>query len=125
MWCIPLEFKYGATILNEFSTKKVTTSKQKLLKLEDDRGKERYISIVQNFLKVKKMRHYSRFTNKGPSITERVNRTIRNLFKQPVSEKGIVDWLTELSSVIKKYNNTIHNSTKVTPFKLLKNQMKK
>ena len=28
---------------------------------------------------------------------------------------GNADWLSELPSVIKKYNNTIHSSTKVTP----------
>ena len=30
-------------------------------------------------------------------------------------EKGNADWLSELPSVIKQYNNTIHHSTKMTP----------
>ena len=30
-------------------------------------------------------------------------------------EIGKADWLSELPSVIKKYNNTIHNPTKMTP----------
>ena len=30
-------------------------------------------------------------------------------------EKGNANWLSEIPSVIKKYNNTIHSSTKVTP----------
>ena len=30
-------------------------------------------------------------------------------------EKGNADWLSELSSVVKKYNNTIHSSIKMTP----------
>ena len=55
------------------------------------------------------------FTDKGPSIAERVNRTIRNLIKQPVFEKGRADWLPELPSVIEKYNIKIHRSTKKTP----------
>ena len=29
--------------------------------------------------------------------------------------KGNADWLSELPSVIKKYNNTIHKSTEMTP----------
>ena len=61
------------------------------------------------------MHHYSRYTDKGSSIAERVIRTIRNLFKKPVFEKGSADWLSELLSIVKKYNNTIHNSTKMTP----------
>ena len=42
-------------------------------------------------------------------------KTIRNSIKKPVFEKGIADWLNELPSVVKKYNNTIHSSTKMTP----------
>ena len=38
-----------------------------------------------------------------------------NLLKKPVFEKGIGDWLSELPSIIKQYNNTIHHSTKMTP----------
>ena len=111
---IPLKNKYSQTITNEFS-KILTTSKRKPLKLESDRGSEFYNSIFQNFLKSKNIQHYSRFTDKGPSIAERVIRTVRNLLKKPVFEKGKADWLSELPSVIKKYNNTIHHSTKMTP----------
>ena len=35
--------------------------------------------------------------------------------KKPVFLKGNADWLSELPSVIKKYNNTIHSSTKMNP----------
>ena len=51
-------------------------------------------------------------------------RTIRNLLKKPVFEKGKDSWINELSVVIKEYNNTIHSS-KNDPIKLLKNQRKK
>ena len=71
-------------------------------------------------MKSKNIQHYSRLTDKGPSIAERVIRTIRNLLKKPVFEKGNADWLSDLSSVIKKYNNTIHNSTKMTPIQASK-----
>ena len=110
----PLKNKYSQTITNEFSNI-LTTSKQKPLKLESDRGTEFYNSIFQKFLKSKNIQHYSRFTNKDPSIAERVIRTLRNLLKKPVFEKGNADWLSEFSSVVKKYKNTIHHSTKMTP----------
>ena len=63
----------------------------------------------------KNIQHYSRFTDKGPSIAERVIRTKRNLIKKPVFLKGNADWISELPSAIKKYNNTIHSSVKMTP----------
>ena len=100
LWAIPLKNKYSQTITNEFSNI-LSTSKRKPLKLESDRGTEFYISIFQNFLKSKNLRHYSRYTDKGPSIAERVIRTLRNLLKKPVFEKGKADWLSELPSVVK------------------------
>ena len=119
LWAIPLKNKYSQTITNEFSNI-LTTSKRKPLKLESDRGTEFYNSIFQNFLKLKNIHRYSRYTDKGPSIAERVIRTIRNLLKKPVFEKGKADWLSELPSVIRKYNNTIHHSIKMTPIQASK-----
>ena len=106
--------KNSQTITNEFSNI-LKTSKRRFLKIESDRGSEWYNSIFHKFLKVKNIHHYSRFTDGGPSIVERVIRSIRNLMKKPVFEKGNADWLSELPSVVKKYNNTIHHSIKITP----------
>ena len=61
------------------------------------------------------MQQYSRFTDESPSIAERVIRTIRSLLKKPVFEIGNADWLSELPSVLRQYNNTIHSSVKMTP----------
>ena len=113
LWGIPLKNKYSQTITNEFSNI-LKTSKRKLLKIESDRGSEWYNYIFQNFIKSKNIHHYSRFTVKGPSIAERVIKTVRSLLKKPVYEKGRADWLSELPSVIKQYNNTIHHSIKMT-----------
>ena len=124
LWAIPLKNKYSQTITNEFSNI-LTTSKRKPIKIESDRGSEFYNSIFQNFLKSKKIQHYSRYTDKGPSIAERVIRTIRNFLKKPVFEKGNADWLSELASVVKQYNNTIHTSIKMTPIQASKKSNEK
>ena len=124
MWGIPLKTKYSQTISNEFSNI-LTSSKRKPLKIESDRSTEFYNSIFQNFLRSKNIHHYSRFTDEGPSRAERVIGTIRNLLKKPVFETGNAGWLGELPLVIKKYNNTIHSSTKMKPIDASKNQMKK
>ena len=114
LWAIPLKNKFSQTITNEFSNILIK-SKRKPVKIESDRGSEFYNSIFQNLLKTKNIQHYSRFTDKGPSIAERVIRTVRNLLKKPVFLAGNADWLSELPSVIKQYNNTIHHSIKMTP----------
>ena len=67
-------------------------------------------------MKVKNSQYYSRYTDRGPSIVERVNITIRYLLRKPVFEKGKADLITELPSGIKQYNNkTTHSSTKMSP----------
>ena len=114
MWAIPLKNKYSKTITDEFS-KVLTKAKRLPLKQESDRGAEFYNSIFQIFLKTEKIYHYSRFTDKGPSIVDRVIRTIRNLFRKPIFLAGEANWLIELPYVIRHYNNTIHNSSKMTP----------
>ena len=114
LFAIPLKNKYSQTITNEFSNN-LAKSKRKPDKLESDRGYEVYNSIFRNFLKLKNIHHYSRFTDKGPSIAERVIRTVRNLLKKPVILAGNADWFSELPSVFKQYINTIHHSIKMTP----------
>ena len=59
--------------------------------------------------------HYSRLTDKNQSIAERVFGTTRVLFEKPVFPKGSADWLMEIPSVIKPYNNTNHHATKMKP----------
>ena len=76
LWGITLKNKNSQTITNEFSSI-LTTSKRSPIKMESDRGAEFYNSIFQNFSKRKNIQHYSRFTDKGPSIAERVYKTSR------------------------------------------------
>ena len=124
LWAIPLKNKYSQTITNEFSNI-LTTSKRKPLKIESDRGTEFYNSIFQNLLKSKNIHPYSRYTDKGPSIAERVIRTVRNLLKKPVFLAGKASWISELPFVIKQYNNTIHSSIKMTPIQASKKSNEK
>ena len=76
-------------------------------------------------MKSKNIHHYSRYTDKSPSIAERVIRTVRILLKKPVFLAGNADWLVELPSVMKQYNNTIHSSTKMTPIQASKKSNEK
>ena len=101
MSAIPPKIRNSQTITDEFS-KFLSTSKQSPLKLESDRSKEEYNSIFKNFLKSKNNQHYSRFTDKGRSVAERVIRTIRKILKKAVFEKRNAGWLFELPTVIKQ-----------------------
>ena len=122
--CIPLKNKNSQTITNDFSNI-LNKSKRKPLKIESYRGTEFYNSIFLNYLKIKNKQHYSRFIDTGPSLAERVIRTVRNLLKKPVFLAGNADWISELPFVIKKYNNTNHSSTKMTPIQASKKSNEK
>ena len=113
-WTIPLKNKYGQSITDAFS-QIIKTSKRKPNLLETDDGKEYVNKTFNEFLNNNNIKRYSRFTDKGAVFAERFNRTIRNLIKKQVFEKGRADWLSELPSVTKQYNNTIHHSTKMKP----------
>ena len=93
----------------------LTTSKPSPGKIENDKGAEFYNCISQKFLKAKNTQHHSRVKDKDPSTVEKVITTVRNLLKKPVFEKRNANWISELPSVIKQSNNTIHSSVKMTP----------
>ena len=113
-WTTPLKNKYAQSITDAFS-EIMKSSNRKPNVLETDDGKEYVNKIFNEFLNNNNIKRYSRYTDKGAVFAERFNRTIRNLLKKPVFLAGNADWLSELPSVVKKYNNTIHHSTKMKP----------
>ena len=110
-WTIPVKNKYAQSITDAIS-QNIKTSRRKPNLLETDDGKEYVNEISNEFVNNHNIKKYSRNTALGAVFAERFNRTIRNLLKKPLFEKGSADWFSELPSVIKQYNNTIHHSTK-------------
>ena len=113
-WTILLKNKYSQSITDAFS-QIIKTSRRKPNLLETDDGREYVNNIFNEFLDNHNIKRYSRNTALGAVFAERFNRTIRNLLKKPVFLKGNADWLSQLPSIIKKYNNTVHHSTKMKP----------
>ena len=113
-WTIPLKNKYAQSIKDAFS-QIIKTSRRKPNLLETDDGKEFVNKLFGEFLNNHNIKRYSRNTALGSVFSERFNRTLRNLLKKPVFLAGNADWFSELPSVIKQCNNTIHSSTKMTP----------
>ena len=118
-WTIPLKNKYATTIKEAFE-QIITNSKRKPNLIETDDGKEFANKIFETYLKSQNNKRYSRYTSKGAVFAERFNRTIRNLLKKPVFENGDANWIDIIDSIIKKYNNTVHSSTKMTPIQASK-----
>ena len=67
-----------------------------------------YIKTSQNKNNIKLC---SRNSSYGAGFAERFNRTIRDLLKKIVFEKGHANWIDVLPKITKQYKNIIHNST--------------
>ena len=91
------------------------SSNRKPILIESDRGKEFYNNIFQDFLNKNDIKLYSRNSSYGAVFAERFNRTIRDLLKRPVFEKGDGNWIDVLPPITKQYNNRVHSSTKLSP----------
>ena len=113
-WTVPPKNKNAQTIKDSFENTLIS-SKRKPNLIETDRGKEFYNNIFQDFLNKNNIKLYSRNTSLGAGFAERFNRTIRDLLKRLVFEKGDGNWIDILQTITKQYNNRIHSSTKLTP----------
>ena len=113
-WTVPLKNKNAQTIKDSFENI-LKNSKRKPNLVESDRGKEFYNNIFQDFLNKNNIKLYSRNSSYGAVFAERFNRTIRDLLKRSVFEKGDGNWIDVLPKITKQYNNRIHSSTKLTP----------
>ena len=113
-WAVPLKNKNAQTIKDSFENI-LLSSKTKPNLIESDRGKEFYNNIFQDFLNKINIKLYSRNSSYGAVFAERFNRTIRDLLKKIVFEKGDGNWIDVLQTKTKQYNNRIHSSTKLTP----------
>ena len=113
-WTIPLKNKNAQTKKDSFEYDLIK-SKRKPNLIETDRGKEFYNNIFQDFLNKNNIKLYSGNSSYRAVFAERFNRTIRDLLKRPVFEKGDGNWIDVLQTITKQYNNKVHSSTKLTP----------
>ena len=113
-WTVPLKNENAQTIKDSFENILVNSKRSPNL-IETDRGKEFYNNIFQDFLNKNNIKLYSRNTSLGAVFAERFNRTIRDLLKRPVFEKGDGNWIDVIPIITKQYNNRLHSSTKLSP----------
>ena len=106
-WTIPLKNKNAQTIKDSSEIILINSNRKPNL-IESDRGKEFYNDIFQDFLNKNNIKLYSRNSSYGAVFAERFNRTIRDLLKKPVFEKGDGKWIDVLHTITKQYNNRVH-----------------
>ena len=114
VWTTPLKKKNAQLFKDSFENILISSERKPNL-IETDRGKEFYNNIFQEFLDKNNIKVYSRNGSYGAVFAEKFNRTIRDLLKRPVFQKGDGNWVDVLPTITKQYNNRIHSSTKLTP----------
>ena len=111
-WTVSL--KKAQSIKNSFENFLLSLKRKPNL-IESDRRKKLCSNVFQNILKNNNIKYYSRNTYLRAVFAERFNRTITNLLKKLVLEKGHGNWVDALPIIVKQYNKRIHSSTKLTP----------
>ena len=114
---IPLKDKSGKDTTTAFK-KLIETSKRKPQKLWSNRVKEFYNQTILHYLKEQNIQIYSTHSDLKAVFVERFNRTLLDLIKEPMYIEGKCSWLNHLDTVLQKYNNLVHGTTKMTPFEM-------
>ena len=113
-WTVSLKNKNAQTIKHSFENILISAKRKPNL-IESDRGKEFYNNIFQYFLSKNNIKIYCRNSSFVAVFVETFSRTIRDLLKKIVSEKGDAKWVDVLPTITKQYKNRTHSSTKLTP----------
>ena len=113
-WTVHLKNSKNDEIIKDSFKNYLITAIRKPDLIETDDGKEIAYKFFTDFFG-KKFKRHSRYTSLGAVFAERFNRTIRDLPKKPVFEKGDGSWLDVLPTIKKQKKSRIHSSVKLTP----------
>ena len=121
-WAIPLKNKSGLSITIGF--KAILSEGRKPEKLWVDRGSEFYNKTFKSLLKeygtgkaASGIELYSTYSDLQAVFIERFNRTILHIIIKPMFINGDGNWLNILNDAVITYNNNIHSTINVTPFR--------
>ena len=122
-WAIPLKDKSGKSTTTALKSL-IEKTKRKADKIWSDRGKEFYNKTFLDFLKQNEIQISSTNSDLKAVFVERFNRTLLDLIKKPMYIEGKACWLNHFDAALEKYNNRVHGTTKMTPFKMVTNTNK-
>ena len=80
-----------------------------------DLGKEFYNKIFKGFLKDNNIELYSTNNEEKSCVVERVNRTLKEKISKYFTAYNTTKYYDVLNRIVNEYNNTFHNTIKMTP----------
>lgn len=106
-WIIPLKNKTGEKVAKALQS---IFKERRPEKLWVDKGKEFYNKSVKDLITI-----YSTENEEKSSVVERWNRTMKEKMWKYFSANNTRKYINVLDALVKKYNNTVHSSTKMKP----------
>ena len=122
-WAVPVKSQTGEDVTS--AMKSVLAQGCVPKNLQVDRGKEFYNQSFANFMKHYNINLYSIFSNLKASVCEWFNRTLKNKMWIQFSLQGNYKWLNILPDHISSYNDTKHQTIKMKPKDVTKQNKKK
>ena len=109
---MPLKTKTGKEVAQTFRKLFLSGS---LSRLWTDKGTEFYNQQLNAVLAVNNMTLYSTESEEKSSIVDRCNRTMKNIMWKYFTANNTQKYIDAPPSMVEKYNNTYHQSIKLTP----------
>lgn len=114
LWVEPMKSKHGKSVIDAFERVFSKTARQPK-KLQTDDGKEFWDGGVQTYLKKKNIEFFTLKSDKKAAIAERVIRTLKEKIHRYLHEKHTNKFIDVLPDLVSSYNNTYHESLRMTP----------
>lgn len=112
-WTIPVENKTANSVSEAFNF--VLKQGRVPNNLQTDHGLEFYNKDFQTLMKSNNINHYSTYSEKKACVVERLNRTLKQKMWKQFTINGNYKWLDMLPVLVNTYNNTKHQTIKMTP----------
>jgi len=114
-WALPLKNKEGETVAKAFD--KLLATLPKVSTVRSDRGSEFQAQPFKNVLKKHKVKQIFSLPYKPQSNgqVERQNKTLKRLINMTIKSTGDIDWVKQLPTITKNYNNAVNDTTDKTP----------
>ena len=113
-WIVPLKTKTGKEVAMAFH-KLFSSTNAPPSRLWTDKGTEFYNQQLKRVLAANNVTLYSAENEEKSNVVERWNRTVKNIMWKYFTTNNTQKYIDVLPSMVEKYNNTFHRSTKLKP----------
>ena len=113
-WAVPMKDKAAKTVFDSFISV-IENSKRQPQKIHCDKGSEFYNKMFDKFLDENKIIRYSTYSEFHNPIVERFVKTIKTWLWKEFTARDTKRWVDLLPGLLKRYNNKVHSTIKMTP----------